>query len=57
MRQFPSEQWITIKRNFYDPAFPVGGLAGDLVVNQGIYVAPRLSEVSDPPFTMIIYNN
>ncbi|KAI1763510.1 Piwi-domain-containing protein [Hypoxylon sp. FL1150] len=44
MRQFPSEQWVTIKRNFYDPAFPVGGLAGDLVVNQGIYVAPRLSE-------------
>ncbi|XXH01310.1 hypothetical protein Hte_007667 [Hypoxylon texense] len=44
MRQFPSEKWITIKRNFYDPAFPVGGLAGDLIVNQGIYVAPRLSE-------------
>ncbi|KAI1771467.1 Piwi-domain-containing protein [Hypoxylon cercidicola] len=44
MRQYPSEQWVTIKRNFYDPSFPVGGLAGDLIVNQGIYVAPRLSD-------------
>ncbi|KAI8960336.1 Piwi-domain-containing protein [Daldinia sp. FL1419] len=44
LRQWPSEQWITIKRNFYDPMFPVGGLSGDLVVNQGIYCAPRLSE-------------
>ncbi|KAI1468209.1 Piwi-domain-containing protein [Daldinia caldariorum] len=44
LRQFPSEQWVTIKRNFYDPMFPVGGLSGDLVVNQGIYCAPRLSE-------------
>ncbi|KAI0121915.1 Piwi-domain-containing protein [Daldinia grandis] len=44
LRQFPSEQWVTIKRNFYDPMFPVGALSGDLVVNQGIYCAPRLSE-------------
>lgn len=46
LRQFPSEQWVTIKRNFYDPLFPRGTLAGDLVVNQGVYCAPRLSEVS-----------
>ncbi|KAI2616817.1 Piwi-domain-containing protein [Hypoxylon sp. NC1633] len=44
IRQNPSEKWITIKRNFYDPSFPVASLSGDLVVNQGIYCAPRLSE-------------
>ncbi|KAI1385411.1 Piwi-domain-containing protein [Hypoxylon trugodes] len=44
LRQFPSEKWVTIKRNFYDPRFPVGKLSNDLVVNQGIYCAPRLSE-------------
>lgn len=51
MRQFPSEKWVVIKRNFYDPSFPVGRLGQDLVVNQGIYVAPRLSEVSGYIFT------
>ncbi|KAI0836920.1 Piwi-domain-containing protein [Hypoxylon sp. FL0890] len=44
LRQYPSEQWLTIKRNFYDPEFPGGHLGTDLMTNQGIYVAPRLSE-------------
>ncbi|KAI1371293.1 Piwi-domain-containing protein [Hypoxylon crocopeplum] len=44
LRQHPSEQWITIKRNFYDPMFPVNSLGNDLVINQGVYCAPRLSE-------------
>ncbi|OTA96575.1 hypothetical protein M434DRAFT_8770 [Hypoxylon sp. CO27-5] len=44
LRQYPSEQWVTIKRNFYDPEFPGGHLGNDLVTNQGIYLAPRLSE-------------
>ncbi|KAI1101620.1 Piwi-domain-containing protein [Jackrogersella minutella] len=44
LRQYPSEQWLTIKRNFYHPAFPITPLAGDIIANQGIYCAPRLSE-------------
>ncbi|KAI0165272.1 Piwi-domain-containing protein [Hypoxylon sp. FL1284] len=44
MRQYPSEQWVTIKRNFYDPSFTMHKLADDLVINQGVYLAPRLSD-------------
>ncbi|OTB02018.1 hypothetical protein M426DRAFT_25033 [Hypoxylon sp. CI-4A] len=44
LRQWPSENWLTIKRNIYDPNAKLSFLANDLVVNQGIYCAPRLSE-------------
>ncbi|KAI1136441.1 Piwi-domain-containing protein [Hypoxylon sp. FL0543] len=56
LRQYPSEKWITIKRNFYDPEFPGGNLGNDLMTNQGIYVAPRLSESINRGGTGLVIN-
>ncbi|KAI0377243.1 Piwi-domain-containing protein [Hypomontagnella monticulosa] len=44
LRQFPTEKWVMIKRNFYDPLGQAGKLGEDLITNQGVYIAPRLSE-------------
>ncbi|KAI1210063.1 Piwi-domain-containing protein [Annulohypoxylon truncatum] len=44
LRQWPSERWMLIKRNFFDPDFPFSMLAYDVLASQGIYCAPRLSE-------------
>ncbi|KAI2467323.1 Piwi-domain-containing protein [Annulohypoxylon bovei var. microspora] len=44
LRQWPSERWLLIKRNFFDPDFPFSMLSNDVLASQGIYCAPRLSE-------------
>ncbi|KAI1456275.1 Piwi-domain-containing protein [Annulohypoxylon moriforme] len=44
LRQWPSQRWMLIKRNFFDPEFPFSMLANDVLASQGIYLAPRLSE-------------
>ncbi|KAI1086846.1 Piwi-domain-containing protein [Rostrohypoxylon terebratum] len=45
LRQTPSERWLLIKRNFFDPHNGCWTmLSNDLIAGQGIYLAPRLSE-------------
>ncbi|KAI1439754.1 Piwi-domain-containing protein [Annulohypoxylon stygium] len=44
LRQTPSERWMLIKRNFFDPLNGWSMLSNDLIGAQGVYLAPRLSE-------------
>ncbi|KAI0886460.1 Piwi-domain-containing protein [Annulohypoxylon maeteangense] len=44
LRQWPSQRWMLIKRNFFDPNSDFSMLANDVLAAQGIYCAPRLSE-------------
>lgn len=38
---------MLIKRNFFDPLNGWSMLSNDLIGAQGVYLAPRLSEVSE----------